>query len=230
MQDPRIRQLLQQEVNKIKNKIVEEAKKEAEEEFKHILRHAEEKAEQIIEAARKEAGQLLRVQQEQTVLLKEKEKKDKKEYYPFEGKETDTLVIHCSDHRFRKAFEIFLKEELGVENYDSLVIPGASQLLSFMNFLPKFSGIFDRLTKFLVEKHGIKKIIVIMHENCGWDRHFVPKYFLNKGTEKEQQIRDMLLMKKWVRENFPGLTVEMFYASLVQNKGVQFSRIEETAK
>ncbi|MDO8559167.1 MAG: hypothetical protein Q7R84_02440 [bacterium] len=149
-----------------------------------------------------------------------------KKYYPFYGAKTDTLVIHCSDYRFRKAFGAFIKENFGTENYDSLVIPGASQILSFMNFLPIFSVIFEKFIKFLVEKHGIKRMIIVMHEDCAWYHCFVPKYFSIKVTEKEHQISDMLSTKRWAIKNFPDIAIEMFYASIVENEAVTFSKVE----
>ncbi len=149
-----------------------------------------------------------------------------KKYYPFCATGTDTLVIHCSDYRFRKAFEVFLKEDFGIEYYDSLIVPGASQILSFMNFLPKFSAIFEKFANFLVEKHGIKRVILIMHEDCAWYHCFVPKYFSTKVAEKEHQINDMLLTKRWAIKNFPDIAVEMFYASIIKGEGVTFSKIE----
>lgn len=149
------------------------------------------------------------------------------EDYPLYEGGSDTLVVHCSDWRFQEAFRLFLREDVGLENYDSLVIPGASQLLTFGNSLPKFAGAFARPMKFLVKGHGLKRVVVIMHEDCAWYRDFVPTYVHIKGTVKEQQIQDMLTTKLMMKEEFSDIKVEMFYAAMTPAKRVVFNKVAE---
>jgi len=59
-----------------------------------------------------------------------------------------------------------------------------------------------RYLEFMVKHRAVKNVVIIMHEDCGWYAHFVPRFLQIKGTEKDQQINDMLKAKKLLRENF----------------------------
>lgn len=152
------------------------------------------------------------------------------ENYPFNTQGSNTLVIHCSDPRFQEAFGLFLREELGLTpgSYDPLVIPGASQMLAFAELLPKLASGLSRPLEFLVKGHGLKRVVVIMHEDCAWYRDFVPKFLRMRGTMKEQQFNDLLQTKMILKEKFPHIETEMFYASVSPPGRVTFTKVKET--
>ena len=152
------------------------------------------------------------------------------ENYPLNTQGSNTLVIHCSDPRFQEAFGLFLREELALTpgSYDPIVIPGASQMLAFADLLPKFASGLSRPLEFLVKGHGLKRVVVIMHEDCAWYRDFVPKFLRQRGTIKEQQFNDLLQTKMILREKFPHIETEMFYASINPPGRVTFTKVKET--
>ena len=151
------------------------------------------------------------------------------ESYPLHDQGSDTLLVHCSDPRFQEAFRLFIKEELKLKpgSYDPLVIPGASQLLTFADSLPKFASGFMRPMEFLVAGHNLKRAVVIMHEECAWYRDFVPKFMRMHLSPKDQQISDLVKTKKILTGKFPHIQVEMFYASIASPGRVSFSEIKE---
>lgn len=204
------------------------------EEVSRLKEEAKSEAESILQKARAEAQQLLASASEQTKhhrTVRGQETAPDLEArgeYPLNQGVSDTLVVHCSDPRFQEAFRTFAKEELGLPSYDSLVVPGASQLLTFADSLPKFAQALFRPLKFLVKGHSLKRVVVIMHEDCAWYKDFVPKFVHMKGDAKGQQIKDMLATRQMIHEEFPGLEVRMFYAAITEGKGVRFSEIKET--
>src|SRR3989344_2761425 len=122
----------------------------------------------------------------------ELEQSGKKETYPLHEETNDTLVIQCSDPRFQEAFRTFIQEEFGIKTYSSIVIPGASQVLTFSDFLPNLAVSLSRQLKFLVKEQGLKRLIIITHDECLWYKDFVPTYINVKGNIKGQQIKDIL--------------------------------------
>jgi hypothetical protein len=151
----------------------------------------------------------------------------KNKTYALSQEKSDSLVIHCSDPRFQNAFRAFAVGELGLKVYDSLVIPGASQLLMFSDLLPKFSTAFMRSLKFLVKEHSLKRIFIITHEDCAWYGRFVPIFLAVKGSVKDQQISDLYSTKHLLEEEFAGVSVRIFYAAINQAKEAEFSEITE---
>ncbi len=158
---------------------------------------------------------------------REKPAEEKKKTYALSSGRSDTVVVHCSDPRFQEAFQHFAEDELQLKSYDPVIVPGASQLLALHNAVPKFSSGLLRYLEFLIKEHSLKKAVIIMHEDCAWYKHFVPRFVQIKGTPKEQQIEDMLAAKRLLLQEFPELEVRTFYATITPDKKVEFSEILE---
>ena len=103
---------------------------------------------------------------------------------PWREEETETLIIHCSDHRFQAHIDEFIREEVKRKSFDRLVFPGGPQFLLASTFLPKFEWAGRRWVKYLIKQHGIKEVICIAHENCGWYRN------MNVGSLSAPVLRD----------------------------------------
>jgi hypothetical protein len=114
--------------------------------------------------------------------------------------ETDVLVVHCSDHRFQAGLYEFLNLSLNLnENYDLLVIPGGPQ--------------------FLVERHELKRLIMIAHEDCGWYRE-LPFHLHASSEPRQRQEEDLRRVKRALARDFPELHVELYYAGWDANDRV----------
>ena len=134
--------------------------------------------------------------------------------------ETDTLVVHCSDHRLANGCQKFVEEELKVPVYDLVSVPGGPQFLRVLEYLPKFTWAGRRWLRFLVESHHIRRVILIAHLDCGWYKHL-------HGTSEshvERQKGDLLHAADDLRDWLPGLHVESYYASRVEGV-VSFERV-----
>jgi hypothetical protein len=144
---------------------------------------------------------------------------------PWSEEKTETLIIHCSDHRFQTHIDEFIREELKRKSFDRLVFPGGPQFLLASTFLPKFEWAGKRWVKYLIKQHGIKEVICIAHENCGWYRNVTIGY-LSFTVLKDRQIEDLRKARHVLREMFPEIKVGLFYAHLRENKNVECLPIE----
>ena len=135
------------------------------------------------------------------------------------GEHAGALVIHCSDPTFQPHFQEFLREHLGLDHYALLAVPGGSQLLTLVEYLPKFGWAGWRWIKFLVDVARPTRVILLTHENCLWyrDSRF-------SHSSPEQQHTDLVKVRAEFAERFPGIAVEL-YAARHDGGHVAFSRL-----
>lgn len=125
---------------------------------------------------------------------------------------TDLLVVHCSDHRFQGGFYEFLNLKLNLdENYDLLVIPGGPQSLTLVEYLPKFAWASWKWFRFLVEAHALKRLILIAHQDCGWYKS-LPGHLFGSSDPRRRQEEDLRRVRQTLTEEFPQLSVELYFA------------------
>ncbi|MEN6319195.1 MAG: carbonic anhydrase [Syntrophaceae bacterium] len=142
---------------------------------------------------------------------------------PFKKDEkAEALVIHCSDHRFQAHIDDFLHNNLGFITYDRLAIPGGPQFFFTPAHIPKFEWAGKRWTQFLAEKHGLKEIICIAHEDCGWYKNFEILGF--KLSLKDLQLNDLRKTENAIQEMLPGTKVRLFFAG-IKDETVNFTEI-----
>jgi hypothetical protein len=138
---------------------------------------------------------------------------------------TDVLVIHCGDYRFQGAFYEFLNRNLNLnENYDLMVIPGGPQSLSLVEYLPKFSWSSWKWFRFFVEKHGIRRLILIQHQDCAWYQT-MPAHLHASSDLRERQEQDLGRITNALKKDFPDLSVELYYAGWDAKDRITFDAI-----
>jgi hypothetical protein len=77
-------------------------------------------------------------------------------------------AIYCSDGRIGEHFDDFLQVGLGLPRYDRVALPGGPACLAgHPQAHLEEQGVVDEL-KFLVEVHGLKRIILVAHEGCAF--------------------------------------------------------------
>lgn len=122
------------------------------------------------------------------------------------------LVLHCSDPRYQPHFQDFVRRGLGVNHYALLAVPGGSQFLTLVDYLPKFSWAGWRWVKFLTDLTRCERLIVIGHEDCRW--------YLLQGLERdparlrERVCADLRRVRESIVERFPQIRVELYFATL----------------
>ena len=126
--------------------------------------------------------------------------------------DTEVLVIHCGDYRFQGAFYEFLNHCLNLnENYDLMVIPVGPLSLTLFEYLPKFSWSAWKWFRFFVEKHGIRRLVLIQHQDCGWYQT-MPLHLHASPELRQRQEQDLARITTTLKKDFPELRVELYYA------------------
>ncbi len=114
----------------------------------------------------------------------------------------EALVLICIDYRFQTFIRNWLVKN-GLENkYDLIARPGAGKGAS--ELLLEDVGLSRRL-------HGIKKVIVIQHQNCG-----AYGQGLVSGSKEELDTHrsDVAINVELMRKRFPDLGFEMYFMNL----------------
>ena len=141
------------------------------------------------------------------------------------GKPATTLVVCCSDHRFQTGIQEFLSQGLRIENYDLLAIPGGPQCLTLVEYLPKFSWAGWRWTRFLLEAHELKRLILVAHQDCGWYRD-LPLHLHESAEPRKRQEQDLRRAKLAVTRELPHLNVETYYAAYDASGGMSMESLD----
>jgi hypothetical protein len=141
----------------------------------------------------------------------------------WEDQESDCVVICCSDPRFEKQNEEFVKA-LGFSHPQFMQIPSGvavfASLVAAANFLHKAMGL---LLGKAIEKSGVETVICIGHEDCGG--YSAGKYKIVQAVSRRlagkpvREIQHDHLRKagKTISRQFGGeVEVRVFYADVVQ--------------
>ena len=129
-----------------------------------------------------------------------------------------TLVVACSAHGLAPALREFLDEglKLAPGTYDLLAVPGGPHFLMLTSYLPKFAWAGHRWVKFLVEKHTLRRAILVAHEDCAWhnDERMLPALLhrIHGQSGREAQVHELEQMVAAAREALPGIAVEAYFA------------------
>ena len=76
--------------------------------------------------------------------------------------------MYCSDGRFGEPFDELLHNALRLPRYDRLAVPGgAACLASHFATYREEEGVVQQL-RFLVDAHGIERVVLIAHEDCAF--------------------------------------------------------------
>lgn len=87
---------------------------------------------------------------------------------PYERARIHAGAIYCSDGRIGEHFDDFLQNGLALPRYDRVALPGGPACLAgHAQAHVEQQGVVDEL-KFLVEVHGLKRLVLIAHEGCAF--------------------------------------------------------------
>lgn len=87
---------------------------------------------------------------------------------PYEKSRIHAGAIYCSDGRIGEHFDDFLQNGLGLPRYDRVALPGGPACLAgHPQAHVEQQGVVDEL-QFLVEVHGLRRIVLIAHEGCAF--------------------------------------------------------------
>ena len=142
------------------------------------------------------------------------------------------LVIICSSSRFLSQTAEFLSKGLHMPAYDLVAIPGGIQWLALPDLLPKHNTVARWMTKYLIRRHRLARVVCVAHEGCGaYEDESVIGALAHLATGKstsEHQIQQLLKVGRELTEMFQ-VSVELYYAS-VADDAIVFRKVEEPPK
>jgi hypothetical protein len=125
----------------------------------------------------------------------------------------DTVVISCVDGRWRQHVQDFAINHLkSGPNSDFMAVPGGIEPLTLFDFVPKDFNFFRRRLEALISDHGTRRIVGVAHQDCAWYRERTIGRF--RVDLRERQISDLRKSAQRLREMFPAIAVETYFAGL----------------
>ncbi|GMV27223.1 MAG: hypothetical protein AMXMBFR58_32540 [Phycisphaerae bacterium] len=141
---------------------------------------------------------------------------------PYERSRIHAAAIYCSDGRIGEHFDDFLHNGLGLPRYDRVALPGGPACLAgHPQAHLEEQGVVDEL-KFLVEVHGLKRIVLIAHEGCAF---YGTRLELKDRRLELVQRADLVRASAFVHRVTGIDRLDAFFARLVEGK-VQFESVE----
>lgn len=130
---------------------------------------------------------------------------------PWDPARPTTTIVTCVDGRWYRHFQEFAREYLKAgDRTDFLAVPGGIEPMTLFDLVPKDFNFFRRRLEGLVESHGTDRIVAIAHQDCAW-------YKKRTGLKidlRERQITDLRRSAARLRDMFPEVKVETYFARL----------------
>src|SRR5678815_1850290 len=130
---------------------------------------------------------------------------------PWNPERPNTVIISCVDGRWFRHFEEFARVQLRAgTRTDYLAVPGGIEPMTLFDLVPEDFNFFRRRIEGLVAAHGTQRIVAIAHQDCAWYMSLAigpPRIDL-----RDRQITDLRRSAERLREMFPGVTVETYFA------------------
>jgi hypothetical protein len=147
------------------------------------------------------------------------------------------LVVACSDGRYQKALDDFLRNHLGITYYDRVYIAGGPGALASGSLSYFRSDQIRQETAFLIEAHGIERIVLVFHGPlldggpreavcADYDRKMPSASPAEIHAQHEKDLHEILRGMRGVNLD---LRIEIFRAEVRGDLRVQFTPLPEPA-
>lgn len=143
---------------------------------------------------------------------------------PYSPDRIHAAAIYCSDGRVGEHFDDFVQSGLKLPRYDRVALPGGPACLAgYAQARLEEEGVIDELN-FLVEAHGLERIVLIQHEACAFytGRLKVRAQSIEQ-LQKADLVRAAYAIRQWTRLK----EIEGYYLRL-KPEGVAFEQVELT--
>ena len=130
-------------------------------------------------------------------------------------------AFFCVDPRFWQQTVLFIKQELGFEDFDPYIYPGGGRI--FVQDATR-DVFLTNLEKVSFGLHHATNVIMIAHRDCG--SYGGSKAFGGPEEEKAKQAEDLKLAKNILMEKFPDITVSLYYLEIVGEDKIEFQKIQ----
>lgn len=141
---------------------------------------------------------------------------------PYEPTRIHAAAIYCSDGRIGEHFDDFLMNGLKLPRVDRVALPGGpAALAAHPETKLEHAAVVDEL-KFLVEVHGLKRVVLIQHQNCAF---YTGRLKLEGFAVERRQLEDLSSAADFVREVTGVNQVDMFFARQLDT-AVRFEEVK----
>lgn len=131
-------------------------------------------------------------------------------------------AVYCSDGRVGEQFDDFVQNGLNLPRYDRVALPGGPACLAgHTQASLEQQGIVDEL-QFLVEVHGLKRIVLIAHSGCAF---YATRLGMTEPRLELVQRADLVRAAAFVHQVTKLKAIEGYFARL-KNGVVSFERVE----
>jgi len=127
---------------------------------------------------------------------------------------TDALLLNCIDYRLTAATTRYMAANRMAGKYDQFILAGAS-LGAKTDKFPSWGTAFWEHVQVAIDLHGIRKVIVMDHRDCGAYKAILGKDLA--GNPKEEFAVHAALMralKADIGKKHPNLAVELLLMDL----------------
>ncbi len=141
---------------------------------------------------------------------------------PYESERIHAAAVYCSDGRMGEQFDDFLTRGLELPRYDRIAMPGGpAALAEHAATRLEHAAVADEL-KFLVEVHGLDRIVLIQHEGCAF---YTSRLALSGHEVERQQRNDLKRATDFVRDVTGVQQIEAYFARNAAGR-IRFERLE----
>tara|TARA_Y100001958_G_C21020070_1_gene396938 strand:- start:266 stop:679 length:414 start_codon:yes stop_codon:yes gene_type:complete len=128
-------------------------------------------------------------------------------------KKYNAMVLSCIDPRFQSITYNFLNKKKLKGKYSFFSIAGGSIGVTSLK-LKEWHKTFWQNLEISIKLHGIKKLIVINHQDCGAAKLINTKKFFNMSIEKNIHKNSFEKIRRAFKKKYPSLKIETYLMSL----------------
>ncbi len=141
---------------------------------------------------------------------------------PYEQARIRAAAIYCSDGRVGEHFDDFLQNGLALPRYDRVALPGGPACLAgYPQANVSEHGVVEEL-KFLVEVHGLKRIVLVAHQGCAF---YTSRLEMSERRMELVQKADLVRAAAHVQKVTGVSAIEAYFARLGEGR-VRFEAVE----
>ena len=141
---------------------------------------------------------------------------------PYHTKRMHAAAIYCSDGRVCEQYDDFLMNGLKLPRYDRVALPGGpASLAGYSQARLEEAGVIDEL-KFLVDAHGLKRVVLIQHEDCAF---YTQHLAADAKSLVQLQKADLVRATYAIRHAMSMDTIDGYFARRTEI-GVRFEPVE----
>ncbi|PRP72511.1 hypothetical protein BUE93_00300 [Chromobacterium amazonense] len=130
------------------------------------------------------------------------------------AKGTDVLLLSCMDYRLVDATAVFMNGMGLRDNYDHIVLAGAS-LISITDKFPAWNTTFWEHLGVAIDLHHIKKVVLLDHRDCGaYKVVFNEDFAKEPARETEIHATALKTLRRAILDKHPQLAVESYLIAL----------------